>query len=422
MRKPVLLQGIFLIVILITSCTKDPVIPTVYTLGVNTITSRSAILQGNIESDGGSPITEFGICWDINENPTIDNNKLIITGENLFESNILNLSSGVTYYAKAYAINKAGISYGESVSFTTADFELTKSSDFPGQARVNPLSFTFNGKGYYGLGETLDRTFLKDFWSFDPSTSSWTRLKDCPFGFDFFLNLNLYSTKCLAGSTLYIPQMYSIYTYDINLDNWILAGHTINSLYNTSCFSVDGKAFFFRIGLADLYEFIPETATLKKKNAVISNFGYAELNEVFVINNEAYMINKNYENIEIFHYQSQSDTWEKKLEKKFTPNEFRNASFITILGNCAFIGQSTSFTNIGTVENPVVSADSPSSNIWKYDCIKNEFMQCATMPGDLRTRAGSFSFVDKAYIIGGLTLDQSTKKFKLMNDMWMMSR
>lgn len=167
---------------------------------------------------------------------------------------------------------------------------------------------------------------------------------------------------------------------------------------------------------------MPETVTLKKKNAVISNFGCAELNEVFVINNEAYMLNKNYENIEIYHYLLQSDTWEKKLGKKFTSIEFRNSSFVIIFDNCAFIGQSTSFTNIGTLENPVITPDSPSSNIWKYDCVKNEFTQCASMPGELRAKAGCFSFADKAYIIGGVTVDQNTRKFSPMNDTWIMSR
>lgn len=175
MRKPILFPGTFLIVILIASCRKDPATPTVYTLGVHTITSRSAILQGSIESNGGATVTEFGFCWNTNENPTTDDNKFVETGQLLFESKLSMLSPGVTYYAKAYAINKAGTSYGESVTFTTTDFELTKSSDFPGQGRINPLSFTFNGKGYYGLGESIDEstgTFLKDFWSFDPSTSS----------------------------------------------------------------------------------------------------------------------------------------------------------------------------------------------------------------------------------------------------------
>ena len=41
------------------------------------------------------------------------------TGTGAFESNLTDLLSRTTYYVRAYAINSAGTSYGDQVSFST---------------------------------------------------------------------------------------------------------------------------------------------------------------------------------------------------------------------------------------------------------------------------------------------------------------
>jgi uncharacterized protein (TIGR02145 family) len=102
---------------------------TIATLTTSSVTSTSyntAICGGNIISDGGAPITERGVCWNIASNPTISN--YITTngsGIGTFISNLSGLTDGVTYYLRAYATNTAGTSYGNQVSFVTQPSYIT---------------------------------------------------------------------------------------------------------------------------------------------------------------------------------------------------------------------------------------------------------------------------------------------------------
>jgi hypothetical protein len=93
---------------------------TLTTTTVTGITSTSAYSGGSISGDGGSPISEFGICWAVTSNPTVADNKTSDgTGFLNFSSSIIGLSSGTTYYVRAYATNSTGTAYGSEEVFST---------------------------------------------------------------------------------------------------------------------------------------------------------------------------------------------------------------------------------------------------------------------------------------------------------------
>ena len=93
--------------------------PVVTTTTVSTFTNTTATSGGNISSDGGSAITAKGVCWATTANPTISNSKTTDgTGSGSFTSNISGLTSGTTYYLRAYATNSIATSYGIEFSFT----------------------------------------------------------------------------------------------------------------------------------------------------------------------------------------------------------------------------------------------------------------------------------------------------------------
>jgi uncharacterized protein (TIGR02145 family) len=102
---------------------EDPIeIPTVSTLAVTEITGQTASSGGSITDDGGGTILSRGVVWSTSENPVTVNNLGITTdgsGAGEFESKITGLLPGTTYFVRAYAENVSGISYGQSVSFTT---------------------------------------------------------------------------------------------------------------------------------------------------------------------------------------------------------------------------------------------------------------------------------------------------------------
>jgi uncharacterized protein (TIGR02145 family) len=94
--------------------------PSVITSAVTGITPIGATSGGNIESDGGSAITEKGICWSKQIDPTIDDSRTLEgTGTGVFVSNFTSLEPGTLYYVRSYAVNKIGVAYGNLLSFTT---------------------------------------------------------------------------------------------------------------------------------------------------------------------------------------------------------------------------------------------------------------------------------------------------------------
>ncbi len=93
--------------------------PVLTTTAISDVTNTTASSGGNITSDGGSAITARGVCWSTSTNPTIANSKTSDTnGSGLFTSSLIGLTSGTTYYLRAYATNSIATSYGNEVSFT----------------------------------------------------------------------------------------------------------------------------------------------------------------------------------------------------------------------------------------------------------------------------------------------------------------
>ena len=101
--------------------TTNPVLlATLTTSSVSDVTLNSAVSGGNITSDGGAEITEKGVCWSVNQNPTVDDSKTVDgTGAENFTSNLTGLDPGTDYYVRAYATNSAGTSYGPRIGFST---------------------------------------------------------------------------------------------------------------------------------------------------------------------------------------------------------------------------------------------------------------------------------------------------------------
>ncbi len=93
--------------------------PVVQTNPAADITFNSALISGEIIDDGGSPLEDYGICWSDNVTPTITDSYHSCKNQVDFAHKIENLERNTAYYARAYARNSAGLSYGNEVSFIT---------------------------------------------------------------------------------------------------------------------------------------------------------------------------------------------------------------------------------------------------------------------------------------------------------------
>ena len=93
---------------------------TVTTIAVNVGSTTSASANGNVSSSGGGNVSERGFCYSINPAPTIANDTARAgSGTGNFQRTITGLTSGTTYYVKAYAIKNNTVYYGNELSFTT---------------------------------------------------------------------------------------------------------------------------------------------------------------------------------------------------------------------------------------------------------------------------------------------------------------
>jgi len=105
-------------------CLKNiKVLPTITTNTASNITSSSADCVGEIIDIGWSPVTQYGHCWSLSPEPTIDDELFNLGSTDtagIFISNIHDLASYTTYYVRAYAINSEGVKYSADISFTTA--------------------------------------------------------------------------------------------------------------------------------------------------------------------------------------------------------------------------------------------------------------------------------------------------------------
>jgi hypothetical protein len=104
--------------------TSSIVQPGISTGGADGITSNSARLNGSLTSGGSYPISEFGVCWGTNANPTTSGNKAsesgnVTTFPRSFGHSATGLNANTAYYYRAYVISNGVTTYGEQKSFKT---------------------------------------------------------------------------------------------------------------------------------------------------------------------------------------------------------------------------------------------------------------------------------------------------------------
>jgi hypothetical protein len=98
-------------------------IPVVITYLATGKTATTAVLGGNITSDGCAAITDRGVRWSDSPPPWVRNTQTHWTsggtGTGSFTCNLTGLRANTTYYVQAYATNSAGRAFGDVIFFIT---------------------------------------------------------------------------------------------------------------------------------------------------------------------------------------------------------------------------------------------------------------------------------------------------------------
>ena len=118
------------------------------------ITISSITVSTDIISDGNSAITQRGFCYSTSSEPTVADNKVIISGTTgKMSGSISGLNNGQKYYIRSFATNAIGTQYSEQISFTS----LTGLADVSTSVASNVMAetATLNGEVISDNGGTI---------------------------------------------------------------------------------------------------------------------------------------------------------------------------------------------------------------------------------------------------------------------------
>ena len=174
------------------------------TISITNGSYTSATANGQIISDGGLSITEYGVVYSTSKNPTIANTKINsdnCDSTNLFTCDLTNLQKQTTYYARAYATTAKGTGYSEEISFT-ADYQYVDLGLSVKWATCNVGANKPEEPGdYFAWGETKP----KDYYD-------WSNYKWCAGDYDDLTKYCDYSSYAYASS--YVDKIYVLQLSD----------------------------------------------------------------------------------------------------------------------------------------------------------------------------------------------------------------
>ncbi len=94
-------------------------LPTVTTRVEDIPSATGVTITGHVLEDGGAAVTSRGIVWAAHYDPTTGDQMVSAgSGTGAFTADVEGLTEGKTYYARTFAINQAGVAYGNCISFT----------------------------------------------------------------------------------------------------------------------------------------------------------------------------------------------------------------------------------------------------------------------------------------------------------------
>lgn len=109
------------------------------------VINGSAQFNGEISVAGDPAYTEKGFCYNTTGEPTTSSNKVTVSGNKSgdYHYSCAGLSSNMTYYVRAYAIQNEKTIYGSTVNFSIDKSSTSVSTS--GATNVTPSSATLNG-------------------------------------------------------------------------------------------------------------------------------------------------------------------------------------------------------------------------------------------------------------------------------------
>ena len=244
-------------ILLSLGCKIDPIpsLPEVKILSFNSCDNLSFEIEGEILSGEGN-LNSIQVCSSNSPNPTQSDTSTVAVlqgSQATFTTTIITKDRRQTIFVKAFASSlDNSISASNTIELKgIKDKWALLNSALPIQ-RINAVAFEVNGKVYAGLGRTGEKTYLSDFWEYDPTNCEHPEsLRSFPGAARAEAAGFVIDNIIYVGTGIGIEQdtervFNDFFAYDINQNFW----YEVDSLPNQSSgrkgatgFSIYGKGY-----------------------------------------------------------------------------------------------------------------------------------------------------------------------------------
>ena len=162
-------------------------VPTIVLDTITDVVDSHAKVQIHLTFDGGASVTDMGVCWSTQANPTIEDIHKS-TKDTLAVLDMTDLQPNTKYYIRAYAQNKVGVAYSEEKEFTTSTKPKYVDLGLPSGVKWATFNVGANSPeesgNYYAWGETSPK-----------SSYTWLNYKWCEGSYNMLTKYNCDSSK-----------------------------------------------------------------------------------------------------------------------------------------------------------------------------------------------------------------------------------
>jgi N-acetylneuraminic acid mutarotase len=293
--------------------------------------------------------------------------------------------------------------------FTVGNWKWTKKADMQGGSFAS-ISFSINGKGYFGLGRN-SAFFFKDLWEYDATADKWTQKADMPSSSGkagsscFVINNKAYIIGGLNGN----GNGYSkeVWEYDPSQNSWQKKADFPGNARIGYGFSIGDKGYFgLGSGFSDWWQYDPLTDSWTQKQAFSRLADDGAIS--FTANNKGYITgggNGSQSNKEVWEYDPVLDKWNKKGD---FPGAGRYYGIGFSLNNYGYLG-------LGKVTDTNYKAD-----LWEYRPLEDKWVEKGDLPGGARENLVAFTINGKAYLGSGYsnTVNGNQTSTVIHRDFW----
>jgi N-acetylneuraminic acid mutarotase len=294
--------------------------------------------------------------------------------------------------------------------FLTFSQSWTNVSNFIGDGRHHPITFSNDNYGFVVSG-----SYLNDVFKYDKSSDTWSQLQDFPgSGRGYSYGVSIGNKAYLGfGSTDNGTFPIDWWEYDMNNDSWLQLSSFIGSGRNHPAMIVVNNKIYVGCGsndngnLGDWWEYDVNLDSWSQKSDVIGNNRHHPF--YFGVGNYAYVgfghgsvtgpgsnpSANSYIYNDFYRYDPSNDSW---LQLSNFPSEARVAGTQFTYNDKGYI-----LSGDGDDHNPLNNGE-----FWEYDPINDVWNQLASHPGDAIWAPGNFVIGCDVYFLLGQNNNYNT--------------